>query len=452
MLILWKNKQRDNSSGFAISFLRQMEDILGECLDKNIKVISNAGGLNPKGLANKISEISNKLGLNPKIAYIQGDDVLNQLNNIESTGYIIKNIDTGQPLINSGVIPVTANAYLGAWGIVEALKRGADIVICPRITDASLVVGPSAWAFDWSRNDFDKIAGAIVAGHILECGAQATGGNFSYFKEITDSIHPGFPIAIMEPNGSCIITKHPGTGGMVTVETVTAQLLYEIDKPAYLNPDAIAHFDTINLEQIGSDKVRVSGVKGSAPPETAKVAINYIGGYRNSVTFMLTGLDIEEKAKFAEEGLWFELGGKGQFSKVDVRLIRSDRENADKNEEAVARLIITVCDPDESKVGRNFFDAATSLGLSSYPGLFMERANRQASQYGVYWPIIIPASFIDYTVHILNGEEYKINYPPENTTDVNAMIKYEEPESLSKKILDVDEISSLGYIIWSSIW
>jgi len=417
MLILWKNRQRDPESGYATSFVAQMEQVLGTCLDRGIKIVANAGGLNPSGLARRLADLAERLGLHPSIAYIKGDDVLGSLNDLGKAGVAMTHLDTGQALGDASVTPVTANAYLGAWGIVEALDTGADIVICPRVTDASVVVGPAAWAFSWARSDWDRLAGAVVAGHILECGAQTTGGNFSFFTEIDKPVHPGLPIAEMSPDGSCIITKHPNTGGAVTTETVTAQLLYEIDRPQYFNPDVIAHFETIKLRQAGMDRVEVSGTKGSPAPTSAKVALNYTGGYRNTVTFMLTGLNIDAKAKFAEEGLFYEAGGKDQFADVDVRLVRSDHEDARTNAEAVARLIVTVRDPDPAKVGRSFFDAATSIGLSNYPGTFSERADRRPAEYGVYWPALMPANLLDYQVVLADGTTHSVTYPPPGAVD-----------------------------------
>jgi hypothetical protein len=282
MLILWKDRQRNPDSGYAASFLLHMRDVLGECLSRGIKVVVNAGGLNPAGLAAALRGLAAKAGLHPSVAYLEGDDLLPRLDSAP-----IRHITTGQPLSDAPFTPITANAYLGSWGIAAALTAGADVVICGRVSDASLVVGPSAWAFGWALDDWDRLAGAVAAGHILECGAQATGGNYSFFTEIADPLHPGFPIAEMAPDGSCVITKHPGTGGAVTVDTVTAQLLYEIGAPAYLNPDVVAHFDTLAVTPDGPDRVRVSGTSGSPAPADLKVTVNYQGGYRNTARFQL---------------------------------------------------------------------------------------------------------------------------------------------------------------------
>ena len=313
MLILWKSRLKDPTAGYARTFLTQMEQVLGTCLERGIKVVSNAGGLNPSGLAAEIAALSERLGLSAKVSWVDGDDISDRIADLIAEGHPLANLDTGQSLADAGVKPITANAYLGGFGIAEALSAGADIVVCGRVTDASLVVGPAAWWHAWKPEDFDRLAGAVVAGHVIECGPQATGGNYSWLQEVTDRRYPGFPIAEVEQDGSSVITKHADTGGLVSVGTVTAQLLYEIAQPAYANPDAVAHFDTIQLTQEGPDRVRISGVKGTPPPSDLKVALNYMGGYRNSMTLVLTGLDIGAKAAWATQELFSILGGQGAF-------------------------------------------------------------------------------------------------------------------------------------------
>ena len=299
MLILWKARQKDPAAGYARTFLGQFEQVIGTCLDRGITIVVNAGGLNPAGLAARLRETAGRLGLAPKIAHVEGDDLLGRIGELTEAGLTLANADTGEPLTKAGVTPVTANAYLGGWGIASALRAGADVVVCPRVTDASLVVGPAAAWHGWTPADLDALAGAVVAGHVIECGPQATGGNYSFMTELPDRRYPGFPVAEVAADGSSVITKHPGTGGLVSVGTVTAQLLYEIAGPEYANPDVIARFDTIRLDADGPDRVRISGTRGEPPPPDLKVALNYLGGYRNTMTMVLTGLDIEEKAEQA---------------------------------------------------------------------------------------------------------------------------------------------------------
>jgi len=271
------------------------------------------------------------------------------------------------------------------------------------VTDASLVVGPAAAWHGWTPADLDALAGAVVAGHVIECGPQATGGNYSFMTELPDRRYPGFPVAEVAADGSSVITKHPGTGGLVSVGTVTAQLLYEIAGPEYANPDVIARFDTIRLDADGPDRVRISDTRGEPPPDDLKVALNYLGGYRNTMTMVLTGLDIEEKAVRAERMLFDLLGGKDQFGEVDVRLIRSDRPDAPTNEQATAQLRITVKDPDPAKVGRSFSNATIELALAGYPGFFTTSPPTAESAYGVYWPAFVPATVVDHVVVLPDG-------------------------------------------------
>lgn len=409
MMILFKDRAKSPEAGFARTFLRQMEDVLGACLQRGIKVVVNAGGLNPAGLAAQLDGLAKRLGLSPCIAHVEGDDVLPKLPALQQQGHELRHMDKDLPLSALKAQVVTANAYLGGWGIVEALNRGADVVICPRVTDAALVVGPAAWKFQWAREDWDRLAGAIVAGHIIECGPQCTGGNYSFFNEVPNIAHIGFPIAEMHPDGSFVITKHPGSGGLVSVGTVTAQLLYEIQGTRYLNPDATARFDSIQLKQEGPDRVLVSGIKGEPPPATTKVCINYIGGYKNSMTFVLAGLDIEAKARLAEDTFWQLVGGRQQFAEAHVRLVRSDRPDPASNEEAFAYLAITVKDPDASKVGRAFSNKVIEMALANYPGFFVTTPPGDASPFGVYWPTLVPAGCVDHAV-VIGGE--RIPIPP----------------------------------------
>jgi hypothetical protein len=403
MLILWKNRQRDTTKGWARTFLTQMEEVLGTCADRGIKVVTNAGGLNPAGLAEQVRHLADKLGLPVSVAHVEGDDLMPRIEKSQLDGNPLTHLDTGQPLAEATGELVTANAYLGAWPIVEALSGGADVVICPRITDASLVVGPAAWHHGWSPTDWDRLAGAVAAGHVIECGPQTTGGNYAFFTEVSGLEHPGFPIAEVAEDGSSVITKHPGTGGEVSIGTVTAQLLYEIAGPDYPNTDVVARFDTLELADEGDDRVRISGIQGDPAPEDIKVSINLLGGWRNTMTFVLTGLDIEAKADLTLGALDAKLGGPERFVDFDTRLIRSDKPDAPTNAEAAAQLRITVKNPDPDRVGRAFSDAATELALAGYPGLHLTSPPTAGSAYGVYWPALVPADQVVPTVVAADG-------------------------------------------------
>jgi len=410
MALLFRLKLKNPEAGYAPTFLKQMEEIMGECLDKKIKVVSNAGGLNPRGLANELLKIAEKLGLHPKIACIEGDDLMARLGELQEAGEALIHVDKGISLKDGGLVPITANAYLGGWGIAEALERGADIVVSGRVADASLVMGPAAWWFGWKRNDWDKLAGAAVAGHIVECAAQATGGNYSFFEEVPSFLKVGYPIAEMFADGSSVITKHPGTGGLVSVDTVKAQLLYEVKGPTYLTPDVSARFDTIRISQEAPDRVRISGVLGSPPPETTKVCINCLGGYRNSTTVVLTGLDVEKKAKIVEDAVFDNLGGRGQYALEEVQLVRSNKDNPETNDEAFAYLRISVMDRDQKKVDR-FSATIIELALANVPGFTLTAPPAKGTMAIIHWPALIPERHITQKI-MINGDEFSIGSMP----------------------------------------
>ncbi|GAA2400007.1 DUF1446 domain-containing protein [Actinomadura vinacea] len=389
MLILGRGRLKDPGGGYATTFLWQMEESLGLAADRGTKIVANAGGLNPRGLAERLRELAGRLGVDVRVAHVEGDDLLHRAG------------DLGLEHPRYGV-PLTANAYLGAWGIVECLRDGADVVVTGRVTDASLVVGPAAAHFGWSREDWDALAGATAAGHVLECGAQATGGNYAFFQEIYNVKAVGFPIAEIHADGSSVITKHQGTGGAVTVETVTAQLLYEIGAPAYAGPDVTTAFDTIRLRQDGPDRVALSGTKGTPPPVTTKVCLNHLGGHRNEMTFVLTGLDVQAKADLARAQLEAVFGA-DRPATVEWTLIGAPGPDPRTQGEATALLRCAVLDPDPEKVGRVFSGAAVELALAGYPGFTMTSPPGKGSPYGVYTPAFVPNGEIEHVAVLPDG-------------------------------------------------
>ena len=408
MTILFNQKlQRGEDKGYVGTFLKQIKDVAETCKKNNIKIVTNAGGLNPSSMANEIINILKEMSIDLKVAYIDGDDLMPRLEELKDQGETFVNIDKNTNLDSTEHNLLTANAYLGAWGIKEALDEGADIVVCPRVTDAAVVIGPAAWKFKWKRTDFDELAGALAAGHIIECGCQATGGNYSFFEEVPSFINVGYPIAEIESDGSFTITKHPGTGGLVSVGTVTAQLLYEISSPAYINPDVISHFDTLEINQIGPDRVRVSGCRGSNPPGKHKVCINLATGYRNGMDLVLTGLDIEAKAKTITDTLFHSVGGKDQFDEVSVNLYRTDKKNPNSNEEAMATLSISVKSRNPDLVGRLFSAKIIELSLANYPGFFSAGTGKKPGPVISYWPALIDSKHIKEYVHV-NGKTLEI--------------------------------------------
>jgi len=435
MMILWKSRQKDPTKGYAVTFLRQMEDVLGLAMDRKVKIVTDAGGLNPAGLAAELRTLCQKLGIKANIAHIEGDDLLPQLPALQAAGHELRHLDTGRPLAELGAKPLSANAYLGAWGIVAALSRGADVVVCPRVTDASVVVGPAAWHFGWQRDDWDRLASAVVVGHVLECGTQCTGGNYAFFQEVHGLEHPGFPLAEMHADGSAVITKHPGTGGLVSVGTVTAQLLYEIDSPRYFNPDCVARFDTIQIAQQGPDRVHISGVRGEPAPPTVKVCINYLGGFRNTMTLVLTGLDIEAKAELAKRTLLQALRGAAASTPnapaldfdVNFDLMRFDKPDAQTNNEASALLRITAKGNDEKRIGRAFSNAVVEMVLASYPGFYCTTPPGDASPYGVYWPALMPQEIPQQVVVLEDGARVPIEPSTSGETARRSGLALTEP-------------------------
>ena len=424
MTILYNQRmKRGEDQGYVGTFLKQFRDVANSCQEKNIKIVTNAGGLNPSSMANQVQEIIQELNLDLKVAYIDGDDLIPQLDELYSQGEKLINIEKDIPLDSYSKPPVTANAYFGAWGIKEALDQGADIVVCPRVTDAAVVIGPAAWKFNWSRDDYDALAGALAAGHIIECGAQATGGNYSFFQEVPSFSNVGYPIAEIFDDGSFYITKHPDTGGLVSVGTVTAQLLYEIGSPAYMNPDVIGHFDTLKIKQESEDRVYVSGCRGSSAPKTHKVCVNLAGGYRNGVEILLTGLDIEEKAKLVTDSIFENLGGREQFDKVDIQLQRTDKENPISNEQAQASLRISVKSDNPELVGRMFSAKITELGLANLPG-WTGRGGTPSGAYIEYWPALVDSKFIKENVYF---EGKKTEIIPTSQLDFEETYYQKEP-------------------------
>ncbi len=418
MAILARYRLRDPASGFVPTFLDQLEDVLATCLDRGIKIVTNAGGLNPPALAAKVAELADRLGVVASVATVTGDDVLDR------AGDLVHSV-TGETMAERGGQALTANAYLGAWGIAEALSRGADIVVTGRVTDASVTMGPAAWHFDWARDDWDALAGALVAGHVIECGAQTTGGNYSFFEEVPGLLHPGFPLAEIAADGSSVITKHPGTGGLVSVGTVTAQLLYEVGGPRYANPDVVARLDTVHLTDLGDDRVRIDGVRGEPPPHTTKVSATFLAGFRNSVTFVLSGLDIEAKAALAEEALWRAVGGKDRFASTDTQLLRTDHEDPPSHEASFAYLKVTVADPDPAKVGRAFSSRAIELALANYAGFHMTAPPGKESPLVVYWPSTVPQPVSVVTIGTATTVVEPTDSPataPERERDVAAVV------------------------------
>ncbi len=415
------HKTRERSGGYARTFLRGLEDVLPACVERGITVVANAGGLDPEGLADAVRQLAGRQGVEVRVASVSGDDITPRVDELRAAGEAFVNLDTGEAL-PEGAPLVTANAYLPARPIADALAAGAQVVVTGRVTDAALVVGPALHTFGWTDGDHDEIAGAVVAGHVIECGAQCCGGNYAFFEEVPNRERIGFPLAELHRDGSSVITKHPGTGGAVTVGTVTAQLLYEIGSPRYLSPDAVARFDTIELSQEGADRVRVAGVRGEPPPGRLKVTANLDAGWRNSMTLALTGAQVAEKARFAADAVWAGIpGGRGAFAETAEDL------SGDLSGDGMAYLRLAVRGDDERAVGRAFSGAVVETSLSSYPGTFFTSAPSGAQGVARYWPTAVAASAV---TPYIECEGSKVDPTPTPTSSTDAVAGERPPSSL----------------------
>ena len=408
MLILLRDKLKDGSTGYAKTFLRQLEDCLGLALEQGVTIVANAGGVNTPGLVAAIRATAAAQGLTPTIAYVRGDDLTARA----------ADLGLGSPL--------GAHAYLGAFGIARAVASGADIVVTGRVTDASVVLGPAIAHFGWTRDDLDALAGATAAGHVIECGTQATGGNYPFFTEVADLVHPGFPIAEVRRDGSSVITKHAGTAGVVTVDTVTYQLLYEVGDGRYAGPDVTTRLDSVTLTADGPDRVLISGVRGEAPPPDLKVSCTSFGGFRNEMTVVLTGLDIEAKADLFRRQ--FEDALTTSPSEVTWTLARTDREDAPTQQQAAALLTVVGRDRDADVVGRRFAGAAVEVALGSYPGFHPTAPPAAASPYGVFTPGFVPQEVPLHEVVLDDGSVERVE--PPTRTAVLEPLRGPEPEGL----------------------
>ncbi|WP_051817532.1 acyclic terpene utilization AtuA family protein [Streptomyces sp. NRRL S-1813] len=391
MLILGRDRLKDPARGYAKTFLRQLEDGLGLAVERGVRIVTNAGGLNPAGLADAVRELADKVGVSVRVAHVEGDDLLAR------GGW------------GEGVL--TANAYLGGGGIAACLRAGADVVVTGRVTDAALVSGAAQAHFGWRPEDLDQLAGAVVAGHVLECGTQATGGNYSFFGD-HDLLRPGFPLAEIAADGSSVITKHPGTGGAVTTGTVTAQLLYETSGARYAGPDVTARLDTVRLMEDGPDRVRIDGVRGEAPPPTLKTGLTRLGGWRNEVTFVLTGLEVTAKAVLVRRQMEAAFDAAGNRpAEVRWTLARTDRDDADIQEEASALLRLVVRDADQDAVGRVVSGAAIELALASYPGFHVTAPPGKGTPYGVFEAVAVDAAEVPHLAVLADGTRISSQLP-----------------------------------------
>lgn len=394
---------------YAEVFLRQLEPELAVIAERGIKVVVNAGAFNPQGMAQAIGEMLVRHGLSLKVAHVRGDDLMPRLPELAAAAEI-RHLDSGEVLGEMVEHIVVANAYLGGWGIAEALAGGADIVICGRVTDASLVLGPAAWWHQWRRDDWDALAGAIAAGHIIECGPQAMGGNFSGFSALGLGKVPrlGFPIAEIAADGSSVITKRAEDGGAVTVDTVIAQLMYEIQGTRYRNPDVVLHVDSVQVSRQADDRVLLSGVKGSAPPDTTKIGMYYPNGYRTVRWAYITGVEYQQKAD------WLRLQMQTVVDALPLKDYRFDicgqpRPDPANQAEATMAIRIAAAAQDRATL-QGFLTGFSSFGLGGFPGFHGDDGGVAARVD--YWPGLIRQDQLQHQVVFDDGRVQDVALPP----------------------------------------
>jgi len=414
MSIMMKQKRRDPESGYAKDFVELLERILPDIVEKKIKVLANAGGVNPRACAKAVQAVAEKLGLQDqvKIAIVDGDDIADSIDEFVSQGHSLNDMETGEPITKIADQIQSANVYFGAEPIVEALQAGADIVITGRVTDTGLALAPMIHEFGWSFEDWDKMAAGTIAGHIIECGAQASGGNCSVdWQSIPDLATVGFPIIEASEDGSFVVTKHPGTGGRVDIRTVKEQLLYEMGDPKdYITPDVIADFTSIQLEDQGNDRVSVCGVTGSPKTDMYKVSISYLNGYKAVGTLVYTWPDAYKKAIAAGEILKTRLKNlELEFDEILTEIVGvnschgalTDRDDPEIPE---VTFRIAVRGQDKAAVER-FTREITPLILTGPPSVTGFAGGRPRTQEIVaYWPALMPKKLVKPRVEILGAQ------------------------------------------------
>jgi len=410
MSIMQKQRARDPSAGYARDFVPLMREILTACVERNIRVTANAGGVNPRGCAEAVRGVARELGLagQLRIGTVAGDDIRERLDELLARGVELRNMDTGEPLSAVRERVQSANAYLGAWPIVEALRRGAQVVVTGRSTDTGLTLAPLIHEFGWGEEDWDRLAAGTVAGHIIECGAQVSGGNCQYeWQSIPDLARVGFPVVEASPDGTFVVTKHEGTGGRVNVPSVKEQLVYEMGDPAsYITPDCVADFTTIRLEDAGRDRVRVYGVRGRPATEFLKVSISYSAGFKAVGTLVYAWPDAYAKARAADQILRARLERLGlRFDQILTEFVGANAAHGPlagepSPEAPEIQLRVGVRGPDRASVER-FTKEIAPLILTGPPAVTGFAGGRpKVEEVVAYWPALIPKTEIEPRVEV----------------------------------------------------
>ena len=419
MAIMQKQRQRNPHMGYATDFVHQLRDILVDCVERNIRIVANAGGVNPLGCKQAVEQLAAELGLADEVTVgvVSGDDIHGRLDDILKQEPLA-HLQSGEGLATIRDRVLSANVYLGASAVVRALELGANVVIAGRVTDTSVTLAPMIHEFGWKRDDWDRIASGVIAGHIIECGAQCTGGNFTDWHKVPSYVNIGFPVVEAYPDGRFVVTKHPGSGGLVSVHTITEQLLYEMGTPGYLSPDCVARFDSIVLDQQGPDRVVVSGVRGAPPPEKLKVSVNTADGFRAFGRLMISGPRAKEKAERVAETIWQEAGGEHSFEETSTQLIGIDACHPALSEEQPGELMLqlAVRDFDKGKIDAGLNRRLVSKVLGSVPGItyLADQGRPRPSDVVGYWPALVSHHHVPVEVQVGETiERVDINVPNE---------------------------------------
>ncbi len=400
MAILQKQRQRKPEAGYATDFVAQLRDVLPTCVERGIKVISNAGGVNPLACKAAVEKLADELGVGDgvRVGVVLGDDIYDNLDDLIAGGETLANMGTGRPLADERVNVLSANVYLGAAPVVRALELGANVVITGRVTDTAVTLAPMIYEFGWAADDWNRLAAGIVAGHIIECGTQCTGGNFTDWQKVKSLSNLGFPLVEVLPDGTFTVTKHPGTGGIVSVHSISEQLVYEMGTPQYLAPDCIARFDSIRLTQEGPDRVKVSGIVGEPPPEKLKVSISFAHGYRAFGRLVVTGPDSLAKAERAAQLVWESAGGTELYEDTCTQFLAWNGTHPPLTDSEPSEIMVqlAVRDADADKINNRFGVQVVPRVLGSVPGITVlaDQGRPRASDVVGYWPALIDRSCV----------------------------------------------------------
>lgn len=409
MAILQKQRARKPDAGYPADFLSHLRDVLPACVHRGVRIITNAGGVNPLGCRAAVQKLAVDLGVadRVKVAIVLGDDLYPHLDALLASGEPMINMDTRQPLSEVRASVLSANAYIGAAGIVKALEHGANVVITGRVADAAVALAPMMHEFGWSRTDWDRLAAGIVAGHIIECGTQCTGGNFTDWPLVKTYRRIGFPLVEVEDDGSFVVTKHPNTGGLVSVHTVAEQILYEIGPAAYMTPDVVARFDSVRLEQEGPDRVRVTGARGEPAPDTLKVSLSYHAGWRAFGRLAVSGPEALAKANKVAEAFWDSAGGRGLYEQALHQFVGWNACHAPLASCEPGEVLVqfAVRDHDERKINSRFAPQIAPRVLGTVPGItyIADQGRPRASEVIAFWPALVSREAV--TERVLVGEE-----------------------------------------------